>query len=97
MTLPGGRLRTGDGGVFDADGFLYLYDRLKDMIVSGGENVYPAEVESIMTGHPAVAEVAVVGILSAEWGESRGMPARQANQEQPGEGRALGERLRARR
>ena len=68
--LPGGWLRTGDGGSFDADGFLYLHDRLKDMIVSGGENVYPAEVESVMTGHPAVAEVAVVGVPSAEWGES---------------------------
>jgi acyl-CoA synthetase (AMP-forming)/AMP-acid ligase II len=55
---------------FDADGFLYLHDRLKDMIVTGGENVYPAEVESVMTGHPAVAEVAVVGVPSAEWGES---------------------------
>ena len=68
--LPGGWLRTGDGGSFDADGFLYLHDRLKDMIVTGGENVYPAEVESVMTGHPAVAEVAVVGVPSAEWGES---------------------------
>jgi long-chain acyl-CoA synthetase len=70
VMLPGGWLRTGDGGSFDADGYLYLHDRLKDMIVTGGENVYPAEVESIMTGHPAVAEVAVVGIPSADWGES---------------------------
>jgi acyl-CoA synthetase (AMP-forming)/AMP-acid ligase II len=70
VVLPDGWLRTGDGGSFDADGFLYLYDRLKDMIVSGGENVYPAEVESVMTGHPDVAEVAVVGVPSAEWGES---------------------------
>ncbi len=70
VMLPGGWLRTGDGGSFDADGFLYLHDRLKDMIVTGGENVYPAEVESVMTGHPAVAEVAVVGVPSAEWGES---------------------------
>ena len=59
-----------DRKVTDADGFLYLHDRLKDMIVSGGENVYPAEVESVMTGHPAVAEVAVIGVPSAEWGES---------------------------
>ena len=70
VILPGGWLRTGDGGSFDADGFLYLHDRLKDMIVTGGENVYPAEVESVMTGHPAVAEVAVVAVPSARWGES---------------------------
>jgi acyl-CoA synthetase (AMP-forming)/AMP-acid ligase II len=70
VMLPGGWLRTGDGGSFDEDGFLYLHDRLKDMIVTGGENVYPAEVESVMTGHPAVAEVAVVGVSSDEWGES---------------------------
>ena len=70
VLLPGGWLRTGDGGSFDADGFLYLHDRLNDMIVSGGENVYPAEVESVMTGHPDVAEVAVVGVPSAKWGES---------------------------
>ena len=70
VMLPGGWLRTGDGGSFDADGYLYLHDRLTDMIVTGGENVYPAEVESVMTGHPAVAEVAVVGVPSAEWGES---------------------------
>ena len=70
VVLPGGWLRTGDGGSFDADGFLYLHDRLKDMLISGGENVYPAEVESVMTGHPAVAEVAVVGVQSDRWGES---------------------------
>jgi AMP-binding enzyme/AMP-binding enzyme C-terminal domain len=70
VMLPAGWLRTGDGGSFDPDGFLYLHDRLKDMIVSGGENVYPAEVETVMTGHPAVVEVAVVGVPSAEWGES---------------------------
>ena len=70
VMLPGGWLRTGDGGSFDADGFLNLHDRLKDKIVSGGENEDPAEVESVMTGHPAVAEVAVVGVPSAEWGES---------------------------
>jgi acyl-CoA synthetase (AMP-forming)/AMP-acid ligase II len=70
VMLPGGWLRTGDGGSFDADGFLYLHDRLKDMLISGGENVYPAEVESVLTGHPAVAEVAVVGVPSDRWGES---------------------------
>ncbi len=65
-----GWLRTGDGGHFDADGYLYLHARLKDMIVSGGENVFPAEVESILTEHPAVAQAAVIGIPSARWGES---------------------------
>jgi acyl-CoA synthetase (AMP-forming)/AMP-acid ligase II len=67
VMLPGDWLRTGDGGSFDTDGYLYLHDRLTDMIVTGGQNVYPAEVESVMTGHPAVAEVAVP---SAAWGES---------------------------
>jgi len=69
-TLIGGWLRTGDGGSFDEDGYLYLHDRIKDMIVSGGENVYPAEVESVLSGHPDVAEVAVVGVPSQRWGES---------------------------
>lgn len=67
---PDGWLRTGDGGSMDADGYLYLHDRLKDMIVSGGENVYPAEIESVLTGHPGVAQVAVIGIPSERWGES---------------------------
>jgi long-chain acyl-CoA synthetase len=65
-----GWLRTGDGGSFDDRGFLYLHDRIKDMIISGGENVYPAEVESVLTAHPGIAEVAVIGIPSPEWGES---------------------------
>jgi acyl-CoA synthetase (AMP-forming)/AMP-acid ligase II len=69
-TIVDGWVRTGDGGSFDEDGYLYLHDRIKDMIVSGGENVYPAEVESVLTGHPAVAEVAVVGVPSDRWGES---------------------------
>jgi acyl-CoA synthetase (AMP-forming)/AMP-acid ligase II len=69
-TVVDGWVRTGDGGSFDEDGYLYLHDRIKDMIVSGGENVYPAEVESVLTGHPDLAEVAVVGVASARWGES---------------------------
>jgi acyl-CoA synthetase (AMP-forming)/AMP-acid ligase II len=68
--LPGGWLRTGDGATFDEDGFVYLHARLKDMIVSGGENIYPAEVESALSGHPDIVEVAVVGIESDRWGES---------------------------
>lgn len=67
---PDGWLRTGDGGSMDADGYLYLHDRLKDMIVTGAENVYPAEVESVLTGHPGVAQVAVIGVPSLRWGES---------------------------
>lgn len=61
---------TGDGGSVDEEGYLYLHDRIKDMIVTGAENVYPAEVESTLTGHPDVAEVAVIGIPSPKWGES---------------------------
>ncbi|MCJ0944947.1 long-chain-fatty-acid--CoA ligase [Rhodococcus erythropolis] len=68
--LDGDWLRTGDGGSFDEDGYLYLHDRLKDMIVSGGENVYPAEVESVLSGHPGIREVAVVGVHSDRWGET---------------------------
>lgn len=68
--LPGGWLRTGDGGSLDDDGYLYLHDRLKDMIISGGENVFPAEIESVLTAHPDVAEAAVVGVPSQRWGES---------------------------
>ena len=69
-TVLDGWLRTGDIGSLDADGYLYLHDRLKDMIVSGGENVYPAEVESIMTAHPEVAQIAVIGVPSQRWGET---------------------------
>ncbi|MFF3438750.1 long-chain-fatty-acid--CoA ligase [Streptosporangium sp. NPDC002721] len=68
--LPGGWLRTGDAGSMDGDGYLYLNDRIKDMIVSGGENVYPAEVESALAGHPAVLENAVIGVPSERWGET---------------------------
>lgn len=60
---------TGDAGYFDNDGFLFIFDRVKDMIVSGGENVYPAEVENAIFGHEAVADVAVIGIPSEKWGE----------------------------
>jgi acyl-CoA synthetase (AMP-forming)/AMP-acid ligase II len=63
-------LRTGDLGRLDADGFLYIVDRKKDMIVSGGQNIYPADIEVVMRAHDAVAEVAVVGIPSARWGET---------------------------
>jgi len=63
-------LHTGDAGYLDEDGFLYIYDRVKDMIVSGGENIYPAEVESALYGHPAIADVAVIGVPDEHWGEA---------------------------
>ncbi|MEQ9506572.1 MAG: long-chain-fatty-acid--CoA ligase [Hyphomonas sp.] len=61
---------TGDAGYFDEDGFLYIHDRVKDMIVSGGENVYPAEVENAIFGAPGVADVAVIGVPDEKWGEA---------------------------
>jgi acyl-CoA synthetase (AMP-forming)/AMP-acid ligase II len=65
-----GWLRTGDAGYMDIDGYLYIHDRIKDMIISGGENIYPAEVESAICDHPDVAEVAVVGVPDEQWGEA---------------------------
>ena len=59
-----------DAGYFDAEGYLYIHDRVKDMIVSGGENIYPAEVENAIFGHPAVADVAVIGVPDERWGEA---------------------------
>jgi len=67
---PEGWLKTGDAGYLDTEGYLFLTDRVKDMIVSGGENIYPAEVENVLAAHPAIAEVAVIGIPDPRWGES---------------------------
>ncbi len=66
----GGWVRSGDAGYLDEDGYLFICDRVKDMIVSGGENVYPAEVENAIYGHPDVAEAAVIGVPDAKWGEA---------------------------
>jgi fatty-acyl-CoA synthase len=67
---PDGWFRTGDIGYRDADGYFYIVDRLKDMIISGGENVYPAEIENVLNAHPRVLDVAVVGIPDEKWGEA---------------------------
>jgi long-chain acyl-CoA synthetase len=69
-SLRGGYLRTGDVGAFDAEGYLTLKDRSKDLIISGGSNIYPREVEEVLLTHPAVREVSVIGRADAEWGEA---------------------------
>ncbi len=68
--LRGGWMHTGDAGRMDAEGYLYISDRVKDMIVSGGENVYPREVEEVLFQHPAIADVAVIGVPDEKWGET---------------------------
>jgi long-chain acyl-CoA synthetase len=69
-TLVDGWLRTGDVGRLDADGFLTLSDRSKDVIISGGTNIYPREVEEVLLAHPSIEEVSVIGVPDPEWGES---------------------------
>ena len=69
-TLINGKVKTGDAAYMDDDGFVFIVDRLKDMIVSGGENIFCAEVESAVSTYPGVAEVAVFGVPSDEWGEA---------------------------
>lgn len=68
--IEGGWFRTGDAGILDEQGYLYIQDRIKDMIITGGENVYPAEVESAVFGHPDIADVAVIGVPDERWGEA---------------------------
>jgi acyl-CoA synthetase (AMP-forming)/AMP-acid ligase II len=69
-TIRDGWLHTGDVATMDEDGFITIMDRVKDMLISGGENVYPAEIENVVLSHEKVADVAVIGIPSAKWGES---------------------------
>jgi long-chain acyl-CoA synthetase len=65
-----GWLRTGDAGYLSEDGYLFITDRIKDMIISGGENIYPVELENVLMSHPAIADVAVIGVPSERWGET---------------------------
>ncbi len=69
-SVRNGWMRTGDAAYMDEDGYVFIYDRVKDMIVTGGENVYPAEVENALFGHPAIADAAVIGVPDETWGEA---------------------------
>jgi acyl-CoA synthetase (AMP-forming)/AMP-acid ligase II len=67
--LRGGWLHTGDGGTWDDEGHIFIVDRIKSMIISGGENIFPGEIERALGNHPGIAEVVVVGVRDSEWGE----------------------------
>jgi len=69
-TMRGGWLHTGDLGIMDERGYVYILDRAKDMIISGGENIYSREIEDVIIKHPAVYEVAVIGVPDEKWGEA---------------------------
>jgi acyl-CoA synthetase (AMP-forming)/AMP-acid ligase II len=68
--MRGGWFHTGDAGAIDENGFIFIKDRIKDVIVSGGENVYPAEIEAVLAAHPEVSDVAVIGVPDERWGEA---------------------------
>jgi acyl-CoA synthetase (AMP-forming)/AMP-acid ligase II len=68
--MRGGWFHSGDAGYMDENGFIFIKDRIKDMIVSGSENVYPAEIEAVLGGHPDIVECAVIGIPDKKWGET---------------------------
>jgi fatty-acyl-CoA synthase len=93
--LVDGWYRTGDAGSLDAEGFLYIRDRYRDMIISGGENVYPAEVESALRELPDVQEAAVIGVPDERWGEA-GLAVVVPSPGAARDGEALREQLRAR-
>jgi acyl-CoA synthetase (AMP-forming)/AMP-acid ligase II len=85
-TVRDGWLHTGDAGTEDPDGFFYIKDRIKDMIISGGENIYPAELESVLAGYPDVADVAVIGVPDDQWGETvKAIVVRKAGSKMTGE------------
>ena len=67
---PDGWIRTGDAGYIDQDGYLFICDRIKDMIISAGQNIYPAQIEEVLSNHPAIKEIAVIGIPDDKWGET---------------------------
>ena len=69
-TIIDGWLHSGDIAVRDAEGFIYIQDRIKDMIISGGENIYPSEIEHALLSHTGIADAAVLGVPSVKWGES---------------------------
>ncbi len=84
-----GWMHSGDGGYMDEDGFVFIVDRLKDVIITGGENVYSTEVENAVQSHPAVAECAVIGIPDETWGEAVHAVVRLHEGAQPSEAELL--------
>jgi long-chain acyl-CoA synthetase len=91
---PDGWLKTGDAGYIDEDGYIFLHDRIKDMIVSGGENIYPAEVENVLLSHPTVADAAVIGVPDPKWGETvKAIVVRSKDDSASAEDEELGKRI----